>query len=238
MEFLCLRFEAPLMSFGAPMVDQLGVIQPWPATSMITGLIGNALGFEHRESRRLQSLQARVLHGSRCDRRGKLLRDFQTVDLGQPYMSDSLGWTTRGALERRKGGSSTGTHIRERDYWADAVHTVALTLASGEGPSLDEIAEALRFPARPLFIGRKPCVPASPLVLGTLQAPTLREALRRAPPARGVEQREVEAWWAVDGPVEEVGVRCLLVSDLRDWRNQVHTGQRWLAHGMIEVHHE
>ena len=41
---LLLRLDAPLMSFGAPMVDSNGVIQEFPALSMLTGLLGNALG--------------------------------------------------------------------------------------------------------------------------------------------------------------------------------------------------
>ena len=45
---LILRFDAPLMSFGGPMVDHNGVVQDFPPTSLLTGLIGNALGYEHR----------------------------------------------------------------------------------------------------------------------------------------------------------------------------------------------
>ena len=33
MDILLMRLDAPLMSFGAPMVDKHGVIQPWPALS-------------------------------------------------------------------------------------------------------------------------------------------------------------------------------------------------------------
>jgi CRISPR system Cascade subunit CasD len=110
MDILLLRLEAPLMSFGAPIVDRHGVIQPYPALSMMTGLLGNALGVDHSEPERLQQLQRRLRYAVRQDRRGQQLRDYQTVDLSKPYLDDARAWTTRHALEQRKGGSaSSGT---------------------------------------------------------------------------------------------------------------------------------
>ena len=43
MRALVLRFDAPLMSFGGVMVDQHGVIDRFPGTAMLTGLLANAL---------------------------------------------------------------------------------------------------------------------------------------------------------------------------------------------------
>ena len=45
--------------------------------------------------------------------------------------------------------------------------TVALRLEPSAGaPDLDALASALLEPARPLFIGRKPCLPTAPLFAG------------------------------------------------------------------------
>jgi CRISPR system Cascade subunit CasD len=233
------------MSFGAPIVDSRGVIQPYPALSMVTGLLGNALGFDHADTERLTRLQDRVRYASRQDRRGRQVQDYQTVDLGTPYMDDERAWTTRGALETRKGGSaSSGTHIRERDYWADAVHTIALTLdPPSKTPTLDDVQHALEQPARPLFLGRKPCLPAAPLVLGRRHAAGLVEALAAAPMhPRADAGPTYPAWWpthpeanapADDDPVDESMRQP--VTDRRDWANQIHTGERWLAHGDLHV---
>jgi len=168
MDILLLRFDAPLMSFGGPIVDNHGIIQTYPALSMICGLLANALGYDHYEFADLQRLQERLQYACRQDRPGTRLRDYQTVDLGQEFMSDDLAWTTWGSLERRKGGTaSSGTQIRYRDYWADAMYTVALTLDPlDESPTIDDLEQALRTPERPLFIGRKPCLPAERLLLG------------------------------------------------------------------------
>jgi CRISPR system Cascade subunit CasD len=247
-DVLILRFDAPLMSFGAPIVDQHGEINPYPALSMMTGLLGNALGVDHSEFDRLERLQARLRYASRQDRRGRQIEDYQTVDLSKPYMDDDRAWTTRGELETRKGGSaSSGTHIRYRDYWADAVHTVAVALdPPDEAPTLDALAAAVKDPARPLFLGRKPCLPAGSLFAGRLQTDSLPEALARAPlHDRHDDTDRHPAWWPThpddpkpqdenpDGPIIEDMRRP--ITDRRDWENQIHTGERWLAEGTIRV---
>lgn len=188
MEVLLLELDAPLMSFGGVMVDARGDTQDFPALSMLTGLLANALGYRHGDTGRLERLQERLRYAVREDRRGRRLRDFQTLDLGQDFLRQ--GWTTRGAPERRSGGTAkTGTHIRERWYLAGALYLVAVTLEpAAEEPTLEDLEEALRQPARPLFLGRKSCLPARPLVgpgAARRKAGSLYEALCSAPPVRG-----------------------------------------------------
>lgn len=245
MDVLLLRLEAPLMSFGAPIVDQHGEIQPYPARSMMAGLLANALGFDHSEFDRLERLQGRLSHASRQDRQGREIEDYQTVDLSQPFMDESRAWTTRGQLEERKGGSaSTETHIRYRQYWADAIHTVAVTLDSpSETPQIGEVEHALSHPERPLFIGRKTCVPARPLVIGQREAATLVDALREAPLASRADRRpsgRYPMWWPTQPDPDQDGQRegenlRKPVTDYRDWANQIHVGERWIAQGELPV---
>jgi CRISPR system Cascade subunit CasD len=239
LDMLVLRLDAPLVSFGGTLVDNRGFTQDFPGLSLLTGLLGNALGYEHREAEALGRLQRRLRYAVRRDRRGALLRDYQTVDLGQDFLSQD-GWTTRGRTEGRAGGdASIGTHIRFRDYHADSLHTIVLTLTpASEPPDLESLERALREPERPLFIGRKCCLPAGPLLVGRLQAPTLREGLELAAPLpperRGEDGLLVEAWW----PAEESGgqdSRALDVTDERDWHNQIHTGRRTLRHGRLRA---
>ena len=238
-EVLLLRFDAPLMSFGGVVVDERGPTLPFPTTSLLTGLIANALGWEHRHAERLEGLQRRLRHAARRDRRGEALEDYQTVDLGQEFLA--RGWTTWHAPESRGGGpAKTGTHIRHRHYWADAVYTVALTLdPAAEAPTLEEVAAALDEPERPLFLGRKPCLPSRPLLLAPqrVRAASLRAALAAAPPdprARP-EGGYFDAWWPEDdgeAPGEREA-RRLPVYDRRDWANQVHTGRRFVWAGRV-----
>ena len=228
------------MSFGAPAVDEHNVIQDFPATSMLVGLLANALGYDHGEHERLQALQDRLRWAARCDRRGQPLRDFQTVDLGQPHLVGT-GWTTLGRREDRAGAKSTseGTHIRYRDYHADAAYAVALVLEpAGAAPTLADVDAALRAPARPLFLGRKCCLPSGPLRLGRVAAPSLLEAVRAAPlaaRARPAEDGRYPAWWPEAEAAPEWPSRLLPVWDERDWANQVHTGRRLVRAGLVAV---
>ena len=48
---LLLRLDAPLVSFGGPMVDHRGVVQRMPALSMITGLLGECARLSSRRTR-------------------------------------------------------------------------------------------------------------------------------------------------------------------------------------------
>ncbi|MFW6053280.1 MAG: type I-E CRISPR-associated protein Cas5/CasD [Persicimonas sp.] len=240
MEILLLRFDAPLMSFGAPIVDNRGVIQPYPALSMISGMLANALGYDHSEFDRLERLQERLKYASRQDRRGEKIQDFQTVDFRQEHLDSSRAWTTRGTLEGRSARLQKQTHIRRRDYWADAVHTVAVTVDPADSPpTVDDLADAVLQPERPLFIGRKTCLPATRLFLGRTNAPDLVAALRRAPlHDRADHGPSYRAWWPC-APGDAAGAEVAKpVTDRRDWRNQIHVGERWIAEGAITVQPE
>lgn len=236
-DLLILRFDAPLIAFGGVLVDEHGVTRLFPARAMLAGLLGNAFGYDHRDVERLQALQSRLRFAVRCDRPGQLWADYQTVDLSQKFLA--RGWTTRGKFEERAGGSArTGTHIRFRSFIADAVYTLALTVSeTSQTPSLAELEAALREPARPLFIGRKPCLPSTPLLAGRTAAPTLLHALETHPLARhAAGDHPLLAWWPADEDLGREGSRLIPITDDRDWRNQIHVGRRWIHEGTINVH--
>lgn len=233
-DVLLLRLDAPLMSFGTTAVDHHRRAQGFPARSMIAGLLANALGYDHGQSEAIQSLQGRLRIATRRDRQGSVTQDYQTVDLGQPFLVGT-GWTTRGVLEGRDGAKSTaeGTHIRLREYHADSVYTVALTLDPGI-PDLGAIEAALQTPARPLFLGRKCCIPSCPLLLKRVRCASLFVALELAPPIEPERRSEgpLAAWW----PEGEEGCppgRPLATAEDRDWQNQIHAGRRVVIQGHV-----
>jgi CRISPR system Cascade subunit CasD len=231
---LLLRLDAPLISFGGVAIDNIGVTQRFPGRAMLTGLLANALGWAHADADNLQPLQARIRYAARCDRAGRAIVDYQTVDLGQDFLKE--GWTTRGAVEGRGGDPKNreGTHIRYRHYLADAVYTLALSLAPvHDSPTLDEVEAALREPARPLFIGRKCCLPSVPLLLGRTSAETLLRALEAQPRAERADATgPLSAWWPADEDTDRPG-RLIPITDDRDWTNQIHVGRRWMHEGTI-----
>lgn len=225
MRILLLRLQAPLMSFGGTTVDNRGVTLPFPGRAMLTGLLANALGWTHGDFERLGALQGRLRIASRCDKPGRPLRDYHTVDLGQDFMRE--GWTTWGKPEGRKGGSGDSTHIRLRDYWADRIQVVALALApEDEAPTLDALHDALQRPARPLFIGRKTCLPSAPIALGLIDADSPEDALQRTP--RLSPGEDALMMWS-----EALTTAPMAAHDLRDWRNQTHMGEAWIGQTLI-----
>jgi CRISPR system Cascade subunit CasD len=206
------------MSFGDQAIDEIRPTRRLPGRSMLAGLLGNALGLDHRDVDALQRLQDRLRFAAREDRGGTLLRDYQTVQL---HKKDLL-WTTRGRPSVRKGGGTTwdahgwNTTPGERFYRADAAVSVALALdPADEPPDLDALAAALRRPERPLFLGRKGCPPARPILDALVEVPSLVEALGTAE-SEGPVETEPD-----DAPSAE---RVIDVPDRRDWRQGFHTG--------------
>lgn len=236
MDGLILRFDAPLMSFGGVRVDQHNVTSRFPGLSLFAGLIANALGLTHADGDRVNRLQDRLLIASRWDIEPQTIVDYQTVDLGQPKMREK-GWTTQGEPEHREGGKAAklGIHQRYRHYHANGVLTSALALSGSGRPDLDEIAQALRFPARPLFIGRKTCLPSQPILLGPVQGENVLTMLRAALPWKRAAQKSgpaMPACWPA-GLTNERPDQIKPVYDCRDWVNQWHAGSRLVAEGPI-----
>jgi CRISPR system Cascade subunit CasD len=204
---------------------------------MLTGLLANALGWTHGDVERLESLQDRLRYAARIDRRGESLVDYQTVDLGLDWMiPEKAGWTTRGDIQRRGGANIEGTHQRYRGYRADSIHTVALTFVGDHFPSSDYVALALREPSRPLFIGRKCCLPAAPILLDVVEGESLIDVLRALPRAARADSGPLPALWndGDDAGSLAASSRVTSVTDERDWVNRVHVGRRLVREGHVD----
>jgi CRISPR system Cascade subunit CasD len=257
-KWLILDLEAPLMAFGGVVIDHVGVIRDFPALSMITGLCANALGYRRTEWERHQMLQDRLVFAARIDRAEPAgrLTDMQNSRL---YESES-GWTTTGRIESRNQGSSYGqkelqthaddgkaksrkylTHRRKRDYHMDARVIVALRLEpDGGGLDIERLAEAMDSPARPLFIGRKPCLPARPVLAAKqeerfVMAIDAHTALCRTMRTDGQSNALLRGFWpAGEGPETGENVhRVHDLLDLRNWRSGLHGGSRRVVEGHI-----
>lgn len=226
MRVLLLRFDAPMMSFGNNVFDAQGRTAAFPGRSLLAGLLGNALGFSHQDADKLSALQSSIRHAVRRDFGGRVMQDYQTVDLGQDHLLDHLAWTTWGSLERRESNEGTGTHQRFRDYIVDSIFTIGITLSKQDGtPTLQDLEHALRLPARPLFLGRKCCLPGAPIFLGIVESQGVLSAVVDAPPGRKTDP-QMRYWWPKgEDPKREQAANPLFVTDLRDWKNQIHTGQ-------------
>jgi CRISPR system Cascade subunit CasD len=227
---LLLRLRSPLVAFGGEAIDNLGVIRDFPALSMVTGLIANALGWDRGDASAHDRLQARLRLGTRLEVPGRRLTDFQTAQLA----AGDKGWTTWGRPEERRGGAASydSPHLRYRDYHADMSALLVLRLEPAEeAPTLQDVAQALDRPQRPLFIGRKPCLPTGRLVAGWVEADTVLQALQRAPVEDGAVSDMRLQWPAGEGDLP--GARALDVCDERRWRSGLHGGWRPVLEGLL-----
>ena len=230
MRWMHLRLRAPMAAFGGEIVDAHGVIRNMPAQSMLTGLLANALGWVRSMRAEHQALQERIVFGAVWERNIGLSRmtDYQTAQLGK----DDRAWTTYGTPAGRAGGAGTyvGAHQRWREYHTDLRLSVVLRLEPPEAqPTLDALRVALDRPARPLFIGRKSCLPTSPIFGGWLDAPTAREALEAAAPPNSVKR--FASWPAKEGT--DGADHVTTVTDERNWTSGLHGGGREVCEGSV-----
>lgn len=159
-----------------------------PSKSGVLGLVGAALGMPREDDARLMALN-RLVMAVRVDREGRILRDYHTTGGGSfpgydPYVVYGVGDPV----------------ISKRYYLMDAAFTVGL---GGDDHALvDEIGAALQAPRYPLFLGRRSCVPSSPVFLA-LTDDEPRAAVRNAPHVE-VAAEERPAWSKAASPEERV----------------------------------
>ena len=230
-QWLVIRLESPLMAFGGVAVDQVGPTRDFPAASMLTGLLANALGLHWSDHIAHQALQDRLIFAARREREPRAAGVVTDVQNAQLAKTDQ-GWTTFGVPEGRGGASYDAPHRRARDYLVDqAVRLVLRFDPAEESPTLKTIAEALDRPARPLFIGRKPCLPTCRLMEGWVNGETAHAALSSlsgAGPFRAL-------WPTGEGPETGTQVeRVADLADLRSWRTGLHSGSRRVVEGHIK----
>ena len=240
MRHIVITLESPMMSFGGEVVDNIGVTQRFPAASMLTGMFASSLGWRRSDKELLQRMQNSLVFAARIDREpatGEPMTDYQMVDIGRK----DKGWTTRGVPQERTGSASTyarGTHRRYRDYYTDMLVTAAVRLECSDQalPTLDDLAQALTKPFRPLFIGRKGCVPSGRIFqtfvddsggcLSALLAVPLNDEDNAAD--------TVALMWPDGESVPGIHAsHSYMVTDERDWVSDMHGGSRIVHEGQV-----
>jgi CRISPR system Cascade subunit CasD len=139
MTVLLLRLAGPLQSWGSSSRFAQRGTEIAPTKSGVIGMLAAAKGIRRTEP--LTELLG-LEFGVRLDQPGQILRDFQTAR----------------SLDGRASAPLT-----YRFYLSDAVFLAAVR---GEAALLGDLAEALRRPRYPLYLGRRSCPPAGPVSLG------------------------------------------------------------------------
>ena len=141
MSVLIIQLVSPMQSWGSRSRFQERDTEREPTKSGVIGLICAALGRDRRDS--IDDLVL-LRMGVRVDREGTIKKDFQTAQ--QVIKAD---------------GSKPDTQISSRAYLEDAAFLVGL---EGDRFLLQTIADHLKNPAWPIFLGRKAFVPLLPIL--------------------------------------------------------------------------
>ncbi|MFQ6331507.1 type I-E CRISPR-associated protein Cas5/CasD (plasmid) [Nocardia sp. CWNU-33] len=151
MSVLLLKLAAPLQSWGVASRFARRDTQQYPSKSGVLGLIAAAQG--RRRTDPIEEELVGLAFGVRIDQQGTMVRDFQVAV----------------SLDER-----TKYPLSQRYYIADAVFIAGI---QGEPSLLEGIRDALLRPKFPLYLGRRSCPVAEPLVLGDLREGSLRDVL-------------------------------------------------------------
>lgn len=230
MDYLLLRLDGPLQAWGGVALDPRRPTLGFPTRSGLAGLLASALGWRYRDGEKTTHLQDALRFAVRQDRAPVRIDDFQSVDLGR----ETSGWT-RWGVEKRGGAFSKETHLLDKEYLAGASFLVAMTLRESGPVQLDAIEVALENPARPLFLGRKGCTPALPILLARTTASSPYDALRHGDFPDMPDKPPLPCWYEPgDGPEPDSAAQMIRVSDRRDFVADRFSGERWLIQGEVE----
>jgi CRISPR system Cascade subunit CasD len=174
MHALAFYLDAPLQSWGASSKFQHRQTNAFPTKSAVVGLLAAAAGIDKHganETADLSPLASLHLTAVKLDK-GKLpttrLMDFHTVGGGYDKKASPR---EKMSIPQKATGAPFGTVITHRSYLTDTAFAILL---EGDPATLEETAKALLNPIWGVWLGRKTCIPASPLT------PTLGKTLQEA----------------------------------------------------------
>jgi len=142
---VALRLHGPLQAWGGPVIGDDRPTLPFPTRSGVLGLVAGCLGILRPDNARLLALAEGARVHVRVDAPGTPLVDDQTIQ-DNPNASP-----TRQTIQSK------------RTYLCDA--SFVAVVVPGLSTSTQAIAEALVAPVFAPFLGRRACVPSTPLLL-------------------------------------------------------------------------
>jgi len=186
---LALYLDAPLQSWGYQSRFDRRTTLSWPTRSGVIGLLAAAMGIARGDRNGLSRFHALgmttlILGPMDGKGAGSRLTDFHTVGGGYDTK------TERQYMPRKASGGTPATVVSRREYLQDAKFGVLL---SGISEFLGEINAALKNPKWGIFLGRKSCIPASPISLGQFSNE-----------AEAVIRLEEISGWKVERKIREV----------------------------------
>lgn len=221
MSVLLLRLAGPMQAWGDSSRFNHRGTRREPTKSGVAGLLAAAQG--RRRTDPLEDL-ANLRFAVRTDQVGRVERDFHT----------SIDWRIH-AKNPTKGSKP----LTNRDYLTDACFVVGV---EGERALLDSLADAVRAPAFPIYLGRRACPPSGQVVLGVEEG-ELDTVLRETPwQAAGWYRKRMPTTVQLslardarpDEPADEMVADVPVSFDPTDRRH----GMRGVVHGWVTVQND
>ena len=203
-DYLLIRLYGPLASWGEIAVGELRHSAVHPSRSALLGLLGAALGIERSDTQGQEALGRSYRFGIKLEAIGSPLRDYHTVQMGVAERKSRFR-----SRRQELAANKVETLLSQREYRCDSLAVVAIE-ALPEAPfSLAALADALRMPRFTLYLGRKSCPLAAPLLPRLLQAESLRQALDGVefPSLLGLLDRKPEQVWPNRADRQAFGLR-------------------------------
>ena len=157
---LALYLDAPLQSWGYQSKFDRRTSLAYPTRSGVIGLICAAMGIDRRDHeglRRMDDLQMTVLKFGG----GPWLKDFHTVGGGYSKKAEKQH------IVHTADGKVGNTVVTQREYLQNVRFGVLL---HGDEGLLEPIAKCLVSPKWGIWLGRKSCVPSSPVCQGLFES--------------------------------------------------------------------
>lgn len=237
-DYLLFQLYGPMASWGDIAVGEERRSLTHPSKSALTGILGAALGVRRDEEDRHRRLADGYGCAVRLHSAGVLLSDYHSTQVPpEVALKHHPAATRRDELQALASyllaaGKTAGTILSRREYRCDAYCRVALWARDGAPAELPELRDALRKPRFTLYLGRKSCPPALPLLPQIVRAPDLRTAFADAEfPAwndllgqgDALPRDEALLYWE-DGTDSGVASSAVTTSRRRD---QVRSRRRW-----------
>ncbi|MBD2783305.1 type I-E CRISPR-associated protein Cas5/CasD [Xenorhabdus sp. DI] len=228
--YLVFRLYGALASWGVEAVGKNRPTSTYPTRSAILGLLGAALGIRRDDETQLAALQQSVKIAIKQVVSGLLLRDYHTAQV--PSQEKKQTHQTRKSELSDK--AKLNTVLSSRDYLADGVWVIAISLTEQASLTLPALRDALIKPVFTLSLGRKSCPPALPMSPKLAEYSSLKAALDTPFPSLPQSGKSnyywrrnyavVSYWW--EGDKNEIDIPDATVLTHQLW-NEPLSRDRW-----------
>lgn len=192
-EYLLLRLYGPMASWGEIAVGESRHSAVHPSRSALLGLLGAALGINRDDDDKQKALLDGYRFGIKLECVGSPLRDYHTIQVGVP--TKKLLFRSR---RQELMADKVDTILSAREYRCDSLAVVAVEALPNAPVNLSSLSDTLRKPNFTLYLGRKSCPLALPLMPTLVQAANLQEAFDAVswPSLLGLHDRNLrdEVW--------------------------------------------